>query len=476
MDEGWVADGGASAPEPLVIDEPPTQVVRRGGGRLRLVVVAVVAAALIAGVLAVIASSDPEVDPAEALAAAQAVVADTGSYRIEVLETREVVTGDRDGAGSETTSRIVTNVVVAGRDRWRVVVDHGDPMMGPGWEEIRIGDTLYSNTASFYAPEDGPQLPGPTWLAEPAELYEMTAEDVELAFQDLEEYPDDAYRLDLTLAAYFMQLDGDPTSMVRLVSAATDPVLEEELEDGTVVLRTRLAPLTEYERSSKEPIPSVDLTLRLDEADRPLEARFSASAGDATADVEVRFDDWGADLTVEPPSESDVDKTPWIQEEALAEADATLMVAPAVLPSGGWVLSDAYRLLADPEYEGCESVELTYSSDADRALQESIETLSSEELDASWQDLDYLSLSTSTLECMQEVDETPFDDELGGFPARGGDGFWEVQVGDASVYINTTLPREAIAPMVETLGPVTVDELAASIPVWVQELATSGGW
>ena len=134
MDEGWYDAGPVAALEPLVIDESQAQVVRRGGGRLRLVVVAVVAAALLAGVLAVIASSDPEADPEEALAAAQGVVADAGSYRVEVLETREVVTGDRDGAGSETTSRIVTNVVVAGRDRWSVVVDHGDPMMGSAWE------------------------------------------------------------------------------------------------------------------------------------------------------------------------------------------------------------------------------------------------------------------------------------------------------------------------------------------------------
>ena len=304
----------------------------------------------------------------------------------------------------------------------------------------------------------------------------MTAEDVELAFEDLDEYPDDSYRLDLTLAAYFMQLDGDPTSMVRLVSAATDPVLEDELGDGTVVLRTRLAPLTAYEELSDEPIPPVDLTLRLDEANRPLEARFSASAGDATADVEVNFDDWGADLTVDPPSESDIDVTPWIQEEALSEADPMLLVAPTVLPSGGWVLSDAYRLLADPEYDSCESVELTYSSDADRALQESIETLSSEELDDSWQDLDYLNVSTSTLECMLDVDDTPFDDELGGFPARGASGWWEVQVGDVAVYVDTSLPDDVVGPLVASLQPVTVDELAASIPAWVQEMATSGGW
>jgi hypothetical protein len=476
-DDGWIADAGVSAPEPLDIDEPQTHVVRRSGGRVRLAIGALLVAGLLAGVLAVLANRDAEADPAEALAAAQDVVKDAGSYRFDIRQTSSMAVGDPDGAGSDTTTRVLTSGVVAAPDRWSITVDFGDdPMAGGTWDAIRIDDTLYSDTGAFYGSPDPEELPGPKWVAEPAEAYELTAEDIELAFEELGDYPDDAYRLDLTLAAYFMELDGDPTNLTRLVTDATDPVLEDELDDGTTVLQVRLAPLPAYERASDEPIPSVDLTLHVDDAHRPVLARFSASAGEASADVEVAFSDWGVQLTVDPPPDADIDQTPWIQEEALAQAEPTLLLAPVVLPTGGWVLSDAYRLLEDPEYDSCESVELIYSSDADRAFFESEAEMSPDELEDHWADVDYLSLSTSSLECMREADDTPFDQELGGFPARGAEGWWEVEVGDAAVYIDTSLSAEEIAPMVASLAPVTVDELAASIPAWVQEMATAGGW
>ena len=142
----------------------------------------------------------------------------------------------------------------------------------------------------------------------------------------------DSLRLELVLGAYLADVDGDPSTLVRVVTEASDPSIDEQLADGGVRLRTRLP--AHPDMSTNADLPAVDLLLDLDADRRPVLARFTAEAGTASSRVEVRFSGWGEAIGIDAPAESDIDRTPWISEEAIAALDPTLVVAPSVAPEG----------------------------------------------------------------------------------------------------------------------------------------------
>ncbi|MFZ6005916.1 MAG: hypothetical protein ACOYXM_18500 [Actinomycetota bacterium] len=455
-----------------------TVTVKRGSGRARLAIGVVVGLGIVAAGLAVVISGGDDIDPQRALAAAQAVVESSESFTFEQLQVSRVEIGDPDGAGSDTTTRSLTKGTVAAADRWRIEEDlgFGFGIESETYETIRIGDTVYSQGA-FAMP--GEEVVGPTWIAGPSDQLEMSVDDLAAMYGEIEELPedemmggfDDGYKLDLAIGAYLLESSGQPTEITRLVSAATDPQVEQQLSDGGVVLRARLAPVAELAEVAAEPIPAVDVLLELDAEDRPQLVRFTASAGTASADVEVKFSDWGADLAVDPPAEGDIDRTPWIQEEALLEVDPALLAAPSVLPPG-MELSGASVWPGDPDYDECESVELSYSSEVEAAAFDGADPLPSpEEMEAFYDDLEYLSMSVSLLSCVEELDDSPFDEELGGLPSRGEYDYVEVKLGNAVVQVDSTYDEETLATVVASLRPVSVDELVALIPDWVQSFA-----
>lgn len=460
--------------------EADTQVVRRGSGRTRLALAAVVALAVLAGGLAFLVSRSDEVDPDRALAAAQSVVEESASFRFEALQVTNMKTGDPDGAGSDSTMRIVTTGEVAGPETWRLTEDYGtgfgsEPEV---YEAIRIGDTIYTDGGTMMG-----DVPGPSWVAYPVDATEMTVDEIAEMYEDLEsedvpsdmEVYDDSFRLELVIEAYLLMSSGRPEDLTRLVTEATEPAIEEAREDGGVVLQARLAPVPEIAAVAEDPVPPVDLRIALDEDDRPVLVRFTASAGDASADFEVAFSDWGAAIEIEPPADEDIDQTPWLQEEALAEVDPALRLLPANVPAG-MVLSSASVWADDPETGTCESVELGYSAESERELWGAAEEPTTDELDEFYADADYLSLSVSSLSCAMEMDDTPFDEEFGGLPARGDSGWREVKVGDAVVYVDSSFDDDVTGAILASLRPVAVADVSAAIPQWVQELTMSSGF
>lgn len=479
------------AASPFALPPPPVSletatVVRRGPRRGRLLVGSLALVAVVAGAVAFLASRSSETDPDAALADAKSFVQEIESYRFELRTIERLVTGDPDGAGSDTTVRSVATGAVASPDHWTTTSEVGDAGFGATTpvEVIRLGDVGYESGGLY---EDDAAASSPPWIEVPSDMLEMTIDDlVEFAsyaeedwFAEapstgavLEAEEDDPFvaqtKLQLALAGYlFMTPDGDPTGITRLVTEATEPVVEEELPDGAVRLRVRLAPVEELAEAMDEELPPVDLLLDVDEAGRPVLARFSTEVDRSSADVEITFSDWGADIDIEAPAESDIDHTPSISEEDLAESPE-LLLAPAT-PPPGFSLTSAYRY--DYGGEPCESVDLEYAADAEADID--YEELSFEEIDELMMESDYLMLSLSEAACADEYDDTPFDETFAGFPARYvEDEYWEVLVGDVWVSVDSTLDASVIEPMLASLHPVTVDELAAMIPDWVDE----AGW
>lgn len=496
--DGWSAPppppaGGSLPPPPpappaFSLPPPPlpletATVVERGARRGRLLAGALAIVVVVAGALAFVASGSSATDPDEALADAQAFVQDAESYRFELQTVERLVTGDPDGAGSDTTVRSVASGEVAGPEHWRSRSEAGDAGFGAmtPFEVVRVGDTAYQAGGLF---EGDAASSSPPWVEVPGEAMESSIDDLvefaSYAEEGWSSFPSDGdagseedpyiaqEKLQLALAGYlFMAPEGDPTGITRLVTEATEPAVEEELADGGVRLRVRLAPVEELEEAIDQELPPVDLLLDLDEENRPVLAQFSTEADRSSADVEITFSDWGADIDIRAPADSDIDHTPSISEEDLAEAPE-LVLAPSA-PPPGFSLSSAYRY--DYDDEPCESVDLQYVSDAEADID--YEELTLEEMDALIEDSDYLMLSYSEADCADDYDDTPFDETFAGFPARGGDGgYWEVLIGDVWVYVDSTLDASIIEPLVASLHPVTIDGLAAMIPDWVDEM----GW
>ena len=419
---------------------------------------------------------------------------DSESYRFELLEVSRIVIGDPDGAGSDTTTRSLTSGTIVAPDRWRLAQDLGEDMgfdEDSRYETIRIGDDLYSNDPFSMTSA------GPTWVASPVGgMDEMTASDLADWYGgmtaegsgwfgglggdvEMDEYEDE-FTLDIVMSAYLLDMTTmQSTSMSRLVSEASDPAIEERLSDGGVRLRTTLAPVPELAEVVDEPIPSVEVLLDLNAADEPVLAQFTAEAGGASAKVEVRFSDWGAALRVDPPAEADVDRTPWIAEEAIAELDPALLVVPTVLPDSLELVSATVYGSEEKDGEpGCDSLELGFESEANMAVYAELDDFSDAEAAVEdFEELDYLYVSVTDPGCetMLMLGDEEFDEELGGLPARGDMGMWDVLVGDAVVTIDGTYDEEVLAALAASFAAMTPEEINAAIPDWAADSVMYGG-
>lgn len=461
---------GAMAPlSPLPPSDPASvTVVRRGRGRWVIGSLSLVAV-IVAAIVVLARGQDPDAEGA--LAAAQAVAEDASSFRFEIHETRRVVTGDPDRAGSDTTVRSFTEGTVAAEDRWRVLTEDGEAFgipMDP-WEMIRMGPHEYHNGPVFSEPVEG--VDAPRWIrSEVGDTFtgmdDLVAE-VEMMAEDAwwpDDEADDTYmaevKLDLAVGAYLRGAwPGQPHDLKQVVLEAGEPAVEERLVDGGLRLRVRLEPVDRIEEASGLDLPPVDVLLDLDEQERPVRARFSASVEGATADIEIRFSDWGADLTVEPPDPADIDETPWMQEEALATVP-DLLVMPTSLPGDLHLVGATMHSFAGPD---CPSVDLSFETEEAYALDPA-------EIDwdeETWLQGPGLHLSASPAACSDEYSDEPFGETLGGLPARDDMG-WEVLLGDAWIVLQTELEGDELEALVSSFRVVSLDEMVAAIPEWAE--------
>jgi hypothetical protein len=232
-----------------------------------------------------------------------------------------------------------------------------------------------------------------------------------------------------------------------------------------------LAPIPELAAALDDPAPPIDLVVDLDEQDRPTAVRFSAAIDGASAKVDVRFADWGADLDVQPPAEADIDRTPWVTEEALAALDPDLLVAPQDVAD-----LDLIGATADTSDEECPQLWLEYASQAD---EQRFAAMSEEEILDDESDWRYLEVTLISADCAADYGGTDwegndlgdFEDTLDGRPVRGSTDYLEVLVGDVVVQLDNTLSDAEVEAVVRSLRPVTADALVARIPAWVPELA-----
>ncbi|MGH9216779.1 MAG: hypothetical protein ACRDZS_11025 [Acidimicrobiales bacterium] len=226
--------------------------------------------------------------------------------------------------------------------------------------------------------------------------------------------------------------------------------------DGGVTIRAiRRAP-AEVVEALDRPVPDGRFEVVLDADDRPVSLALTVQNESASHTSRIDFSDWGATITITAPAESEIDPTPWLDEEALAEARAGITpVRPTVLPEG-IEMQELYPISADEAAEideGCAQINLVYGPPFDPGVLDDPESI-----DEAMALDDYLDVYLLPAACAQEADDTPFGPGgYGAVPTRDATGMLEVLVGDTVVRIDTTYEGETLAALVTSIQPFDLD-------------------
>lgn len=354
-------------------------------------------------------------------------VADDGTTTTappELVETPTAfrATGRLETAGADLT--FSSDVVDPEHYRYRIEVNDSTT------DVVRVGDAVFTRVGA-----DPESLEATGYVEEPAAEATATGQLDEAAGSDTGATDvAGTAGIDLLTSVALELLLTDPDAIVDLDAL---PVAETDRIDLPPTLRDQLAALD---------VDPPELQARVDGEDGALGAiGLRLREGDAVADFTVTYADLGAvtDDQVAAPPEDQIDQTPWMEEEAVTEFAEAPIVAPSALP-GGLVLVGAKVLDVGETREGCTQVELDYDT---------------EPVDRPDRPLVVFVLGQT---CSVGFDAAPFDEVLGGFPARGGG--YEVLVGTSVVQLSTsTLDRAELDALAASLTPVDPTVLLASV-------------
>lgn len=157
---------------------------------------------------------------------------------------------------------------------------------------------------------------------------------------------------------------------VRRLMEAQSPAFDEDELEGTDLPERGITATDEYTVEFGFHVELV-ITIgygpggRLDSL--LIEAEDASDPEDATKDRdEFHFSNWGAPVDIAPPAADQVDLTPGIEEEALAEFQRHATVMALSPPPAGWALAFASVVERDDVNRRCPSAELQYFSDDDQ--------------------------------------------------------------------------------------------------------------
>jgi hypothetical protein len=471
---------GATPPPPPPPPPPslPPAVTPRRRSRRPLVAGAVALVVAVGAVALVVGGGGDEPSAAEALERAEAAIAEAGTFRMHTTSEDRSVTGDAGGAGSSTVYRTVTDTEVAG-DSSHSVYDSGD------WadEEVQIADGLYTRSA-----ESTEALADEPWVVFPPGAFDDVvpagdeARDEFLMYLGLDYDGDGEVDPDVvedeflestvvpTLAGYYLFGLGGPADgmttggPVPLPSGLVDTFGSfedaEVVSDGggeLVIAATRAVP-PELAEGIDVDLPPGRFEITLGQDDLPTRLELTVDGTDAHYTETVEFADWGADIAIGVP-EGEIDETPWLDEEALAEARGSVQaLAPTVVPDG-LALVGIHALAGDDdivEDVSCAQLALDYGpASVDPAV-----------LEEWYSTPDYLTVYLMPSSCALDFDDTSFEPgEFGDLPSREIDGFVEVLVGETVLQFDTSYTSELPA-IVASIQPFDLDaELARVAPL-----------
>lgn len=226
----------------------------------------------------------------------------------------------------------------------------------------------------------------------------------------------------------------DPAQLLDVDDIRTDGTFEVDLPDEIA------GPLGDLEVDE----PEVEARLEVTDDDVLALVELRISSDDVDIEIDATYfdvDEVGGD-DVDLPTTGELDLTPFVdEEEILGYEETPLLVPPAAPP--GMELVTAVVIDSFESREGCRQLQIDFAPPEDPLGN------------------DFLEYFLIDKTCMNQFDPTPFDETVGGFPARF-DGF-EVLVGTTVVQIAAGDADFDTAAFVSSLAPTTPEALIASV-------------
>lgn len=408
----------------------------------------------------------------DALAAAQAYVADATAFRFEANIETTVVTDASDfrndelrakssperdsagGPGTTTTDRSVTKGAWT-PDAWETTTDDS---FGRSESKV-VGATAYTRrdmggegqwvSYEFEEPSRQEMLDELESMREGMQDEDFPGGEYETAT----EYPGAATGLaaSLYLSGEGLGSDdlfGDPTGFLGAIGDMSNPEIASRDGEAITVSATLSAP-SDVEDAWGAPLPGGTMTLTVGRDGAPSRLTLTVGEDDDSIEVDLRFSEWNEPQEIVRPDSDEIDQTPWLDEEAVAAVPGVSLVTGDV--PDGWELDYVNAVSGDESAEGCDQVEIYWSP------------MISDDEDAEISD-DYVDLYLLPQACAMEGDPTPF--AVGPYaplPSREGPYVVEVLVGNTVVQIDTTLTGEELSAFITSLRPIDLETLSAAM-------------
>jgi hypothetical protein len=229
---------------------------------------------------------------------------------------------------------------------------------------------------------------------------------------------------------------GSPTELGRILRNARAPRVVRETDGGRAVVRADLDADRAFGDVIGEDLDSATVEVTTTRRGRMSRIVIAYEAPEEKASIDYRLSAWDRPVQVAAPPEAEIDPTPTIDEEDIAEFTAAPLLQPAAIPEG-WVFDGAFVLSPDETVEGCEQVELDY-------------------VDPDDPDAGFLWIYLLPVSCADLVPPPGSDN----YPGRPGwisedEGFTDAQVvvGATVVQVQSDLPPDAIVAVLAELVP-----------------------
>lgn len=293
-------------------------------------------------------------------------------------------------------------------DRWRRIDDHGDDVR----ETVVVADEVYARTAGRVSGLPDERFAELSSTFDPDVVWLHGAGSIAAGSP-----------IDLPRLLHDVRPSGPAEAFGRL------HLVEVDVEPADVLPAAAVADFD---------VDVATLHLWLSDDGRPHAVRFELRGDGIAADI--RFDRlrWGGAVTVERPAEGQLDETPLLSEEDVADYDLAPVVQLGRIPEG-WLVSGAYVLPAEDTVEGCEQVALDY--------------VDPDEPDAGYLWVYVLPTSCAGPEVPSGATALQTPAGAGWAEEDGGAVFVQVESGDTTIQLDTDLPLFEVLTLLEWLEP-----------------------
>ena len=385
---------------------------------LRRILLVGVAALVVAGaVVAVNIKLDADKSPEQVLASTASFVESRERVRFDGKLTLELggAAGER---GSRQVSRVTLDGVTEFGKRSVVNVDAGEILT----EVITIGRKTYVREA-----ESKRELR--------REKYAAFDPDEAAARQGIIDQPSQAAAL------------GEPTDLPKTLATAKNPRIDSR-DGSTTVLTMDFDPAGDNQEID-DAVDTARLTLTVLGSGEIRAATYKITGEELGIDATYTFSAWGAPVAIDAPAQGEIDPTPFVDEEALADFDDAALFQPVGIPEG-WVFDGAGIAPAEDTAEGCDQASIDYADPDDP-------------------EAGYLYLFEFPVECAEPfegVGVKPFraGSYTGGVESDEEGTFAQITVGKTVIQADTDLSPEDLAVVLGALRPFDLDVTPNPLP------------